>query len=81
MTNSWMLEEVLLTSPSGFHRIHLDLQMTNPPVCVDPSREMLDVARKNGAITIQATAEEFFATRPKHPLKVALMHGCRAPFF
>ena len=56
-------------------RIHSDLQMKNPPVCVDPSREMLDVARKNGAITVQATAEEFFATRPKHPLKVVLMHG------
>ena len=27
--------------------IHSDLEMTNPVVCVDPSEEMLKVARKN----------------------------------
>jgi ubiquinone/menaquinone biosynthesis C-methylase UbiE len=57
-------------------KIHSDLGMTNPVVCVDPSRDMLNVAQKNGAIAIQATAEEFLASKPEYPLKVVLMNGC-----
>jgi SAM-dependent methyltransferase len=57
-------------------KIHSDLGMTNPVVCVDPCREMLNVAQKNGAIVIQATAEEFLASKPDYPLKVVLMNGC-----
>ena len=57
-------------------KIRSDLGLTKPVVCVDPSQEMLDVAKKNGAITIKATAEEFFATKPECPLKVVLMNGC-----
>jgi SAM-dependent methyltransferase len=57
-------------------KIHSDLGMTNPVVCVDPCREMLNVAQKNGAIVIQATAEEFLASKPDFPLKVVLMNGC-----
>ncbi len=56
--------------------IHSDLKMIKPVVCVDPSQEMLDVAHKNGAITIQSTAENFFASRPDNPLKFVLMNGC-----
>lgn len=57
-------------------RIHSELGMTNPVVCVDPCQEMLDVAEKNGAITIKATAEEFFATKLEYPLRVILINGC-----
>ena len=57
--------------------IHSDLGMINPVVCVDPSEEMLKVARKNGAITIHSTAEDFLASgKPEFPLKVVLMIGC-----
>ena len=56
--------------------IHSDLKMTHPVVCVDPSSEMLAVARENGAITIQATAEEFLASKPDYPLKVVLLNAC-----
>lgn len=56
--------------------LHSDLEMTHPVVCVDPIQEMLDVAQKNGAITIQSTAENFFASKPDYPLKVVLMNGC-----
>ena len=55
-------------------KIHSDLKMTNPVVCVDPCQEMLDVAQRNGAIAVQA--KEFFASRPEYPLKVVLMNGC-----
>ena len=55
-------------------KIHSELKMTNPVVCVDPSEEMLKVARKNGAITIHSTAEDFLASgKPEFPLKVVLM--------
>ena len=57
-------------------KVHSDLGMTNPVVCVDPCQEMLDVAKKNGAITIKAIAEEFFATKPEYPLKVVLINQC-----
>lgn len=60
--------------------IHSDLGMTKPVVCVDPSREMLDVARKNGAITVQATAESFLASKPDYPLKHVLMNNCAHHF-
>ena len=53
-----------------------DLKMTNPVVCVDPSPEMLEVARRNGAITVQSTAEHFLATKPPYPLKVVLIVCC-----
>ena len=61
-------------------KIRSDLGLTKPVVCVDPSQEMLDVAKKNGAITIKATAEEFFATKPEYPLKVVLMSSCTHHF-
>ena len=57
--------------------IHSDLGMTNPVVCVDPCEEMLEVARKNGAITVHSTAEDFLSSsKPEFPLKVVLMMGC-----
>ena len=37
---------------------------------------MLDIARKNGAITIQSTAEQFLANQPEHPLQKVLMISC-----
>lgn len=56
--------------------IHADLGMTKPVVCIDPFQEMLNVAEKNGAITIQSTAEDFFATKSKYPLDKVLMNFC-----
>lgn len=56
--------------------LHKDFGLTKPVVCVDPSKEMLEVAEKNGAITIQSTAEGFLATKPKFPLKVVCINGC-----
>jgi len=56
--------------------IQSDVGMTKPVVCVDPSQEMLEVAQKNGAITIQATAESFLASKPDYPLKVVFMNAC-----
>ena len=56
--------------------VHSKFGMTNPVVCVDPCQEMLDVAQKNGAITVRATAEEYFGSKPDSPLKVVLMNGC-----
>ena len=53
-----------------------DLELTKPVVCVDPSAEMLEVARKNGAITVQATAEGFLASEPLYPLKVVIFVCC-----
>ena len=53
-----------------------DLSMTKPVVSIDPSKEMLNVAMKKGAITIESTAEDFFATKPNFPLKVILMNSC-----
>ena len=45
-------------------------------MCVDPSQDMLDVARqKDGLIAVQSTAEEFLASKPEYPLKVVFMHG------
>ena len=49
--------------------------MSKPVVCVDPSKEMLAVAQKNGAITIQSAAEDFLATKPDYPLKVVFMNS------
>ena len=58
-------------------RIHSDLEMTNPVVCVDPCEEMLKVAGENGAITIHSTAEDFLSSgKPEFPLKVVLILGC-----
>ena len=56
--------------------LHADAGMTKPVICIDPCEEMLDIARKNGATTIQSTAESFFASKPEYPLKVVLMNGC-----
>ena len=56
--------------------VHSDVGMTKPVVCVDPSPEMLSIARENGAITVQATAEEFFLSEPDYPLRVIFMNGC-----
>lgn len=56
--------------------VHSDLGMTAPVVCIDPVQELLDVAQKNGVITIKASGEEFFATKPDYPLKFILMNGC-----
>lgn len=52
------------------------LKVTKPVVCVDPSNEMLQVAGRNGAITVQATAEDFLKTKPPYPLRVVLMISC-----
>ena len=56
--------------------IHSELKMMHPVVCVDPCQEMLNFASEKGAIAIQATAEEFFASKPDCHLKVVLMIGC-----
>ncbi len=56
--------------------IHSDLGMTKQVVCVDPSPEMLEIAQKKGAITIQATGENFLASKPDYSLKVVLMTSC-----
>ena len=56
--------------------LHSEIGMTTPVVCIDPVQEMLDVAQKDGAITVKATAEEFLATKPDFPLKIVLMNGC-----
>ena len=60
--------------------VHSDVGMTKPVVCVDPSPEMLGVARENGAITVQATAEDFFSSKPDYPLQVIFMIGCAHHF-
>ena len=52
-----------------------DLGMARPVVCVDPSEEMLAVARKNGAITVRATAEHFFTSKPEYSLNTVLIIG------
>lgn len=52
-----------------------DVGMTKPVVCIDPSQDMLEIAQKNGAITIQSSAEEFFASNLDYPLKVVFMNG------
>ena len=52
------------------------LKLTEPVVCVDPSTEMLQVAERNGAITVQATAEDFLKSKPPYPLRVVLLVGC-----
>ena len=56
--------------------IKSDLKMWKPVVCIDPSKEMLDVAQKNGVITIHSTAENFLALRPEYPLKTVLFCNC-----
>ncbi len=56
--------------------IHDHFNMTNPVVCVDPSQDMLDIAYKKGAITIQSSAESFFASQPDYPLRIVLMNAC-----
>ena len=56
--------------------LHEDFNMRNPVVCIDPSKEMLNVAQRNGAVTIESTAEEFLASKPSYPLKVVCMNGC-----
>ena len=52
------------------------LKLTKPVVCVDPSTEMLQVAERNGAITVQATAEDFLKSKPPYPLRLVLLIGC-----
>ena len=56
--------------------IHSELKMIHPVVCIDPCQEMLDLASEKGVIAIQATAEEFLASKPDCHLKVVLMIGC-----
>ena len=56
------------------------MKLTKPVVCVDPSTEMLQVAERNGAITVQATAEDFLKSKPPYPLKVVFMVGCAHHF-
>ena len=53
-----------------------DFNLTKSVVSIDPSQEMLNVAMKNGAITIESTAEDFFATEPNFPLNVIFMNSC-----
>lgn len=52
-----------------------DIGMTKPVVCVDPNRDMLSVAEKNGAIAIHSTAESFLS-KPDYPLKTVFFIGC-----
>lgn len=52
------------------------LKMTKPIVCVDPSQELIDIAKKNGATTVRATAEEFFASEPIYSLDLVFMTCC-----
>lgn len=48
-----------------------------PIVCVDPSKEMLDIARKKGDVNVvQATAEEFFSSKTPRSLDIVLMVNC-----
>ena len=56
--------------------IRKELGMTKPVVCVDPSKELLNVARKNGATTVCATAEEYLKSKPAHSLDLVLMSCC-----
>ena len=53
-----------------------DLKMTRPVVCVDPCKEMLAVAKQNGAITVEASAESFLGSKPQYPLDAVLIIGC-----
>ncbi len=52
------------------------LKLSKPVVCIDPSKEMLDMAERNGAITIHATAEKFLERKPQYPLKKVLIISC-----
>ena len=52
------------------------LKLTKHVVCVDPSNEMLQVAERNGAITVQATAEDFLKSKPPYPLRAVFLLGC-----
>ena len=54
-----------------------DMKIKKPVVCVEPMKEMFDIASmKKGITSINATAEEFFSSKPEYPLKVVLMNGC-----
>jgi len=56
--------------------------MTKPAVCVDPSKEMLDIAsKKEGIITVLATGEEFLSSKAEYELNVVLMNSCVHHFF
>ncbi len=55
--------------------INADVKMIKPVVCVDPSKEMLEFAKKTGAITILSTAEKFLAEH-KYPPRRVLFAGC-----
>lgn len=58
-------------------KVHQQVGMTKPIVCVDPSLEMLNITHtKKDIILIHATAEDFLATKPAYPLKVVLMNAC-----
>ena len=54
-----------------------EIKMKKPVVCVEPAKAMFEIAsRKEGVISINKTAEEFFSSKPDYPLKVVLMNGC-----
>ena len=55
--------------------INADVKMTKPVVCVDSSSAMIQIAKQTGAITIQSSAENFLASRPKYPLRRVLFSG------
>ena len=51
--------------------VRSDQKLNKPVICIDPMEEMLNVARKKeNVITVNATAEEFFSSKPDYPLKV-----------
>ena len=58
-----------------------NIGMKKSVVCVDPCKEMLDVAaQKDGIVAIHSTAEDFLSSKPKYPLKHVVMHGCSHHF-
>ena len=58
-------------------QIMSEIKMKKPVVCVEPAKAMFEIAsRKEGVISINKTAEEFFSSKPDYPLKVVLMNGC-----
>ena len=60
------------------HNVWKQVQMKNPILCVDPSKDMLEVAsKKDGLDTLLATAEDFFSPKFAHiSFNKVLMCGC-----
>lgn len=58
--------------------INEELKLKKPIVCVDPSKEMLQVAQSRGNIeTVHSSAEDFLSLQyEKYPLKKIIINGC-----